>query len=754
MKFRPALALLPLFLWQCATPAPAVHPKPAVAALVSDDDHRAVSREEFQKSSWGVLPAVLEWKPAPGGVAVVLSDGREASMTFVSARTLRWWVPPAAGVRPLSPGARYPVSPDTKVVVREQDGILSLDTPDLGVRLKLEDLSWIVVRGDRTVLRTAGGPRIAGRRMLQAFSADSAARWFGPGLNSDTSSAKFWIDNVPNADNTGPWVAPVLFGAGGAMPFVVSLDNSYQTYTRVTAAETSLGALNGGLDLLVAADPQASGTVEALTSLTGRPAVPPLWAHGAALALPQSEPGLFIRKARLSIQTAAGPFRKDRSRFQVLLSGPASSEPLPDLTLGETRSGWITGLGASSWPVGAGIDLSPVAGRADWTARFDDEGQNSPLALMNNRLAGIEARTVTEAWRTFSPGLRPFILAESGGLGSIRDALPERRIAGQDDLGQVLALGVSGLGTPAIRLDLTPLSRPEAKEAAFRSLLSWLMAPILILDWGPDPAGFWAALDKPDQQRLKALLDQRSQFKPLFAQLARQSAASGLPAWRPLWFDSPHDPQTLVHDNEFLLGETILASAVPKSAASCQVYLPGPGVWFDFWSGEEFGGGRSYDVDVRPDKPLLFVRGGGLVPVREPEVYDDQDVYNPLTIHIFPAGRGTGTYWFDDGRTLAWKDGTYVETRVSYDFSQTEMEVDQQSLNAPTGLKPDPYVLYRLHNVYKPRQVRIDSKVIPLFGDSWGITDTDRSAAWYESDHTLLIKTFRPDKDQTIQMSF
>jgi alpha-glucosidase len=177
-------------------------------------------------------------------------------------------------------------------------------------------------------------------------------------------------------------------------------------------------------------------------------------------------------------------------------------------------------------------------------------------------------------------------------------------------------------------------------------------------------------------------------------------------------------------------------------------------VWFDFWSGEEFGGGRSYDVDVRPDKPLLFVRGGGLVPVREPEVYDDQDVYNPLTIHIFPAGRGTGTYWFDDGRTLAWKDGTYVETRVSYDFSQTEMEVDQQSLNAPTGLKPDPYVLYRLHNVYKPRQVRIDSKVIPLFGDSWGITDTDRSAAWYESDHTLLIKTFRPDKDQTIQMSF
>ena len=148
------------------------------------------------------------------------------------------------------------------------------------------------------------------------------------------------------------------------------------------------------------------------------------------------------------------------------------------------------------------------------------------------------------------------------------------------------------------------------------------------------------------------------------------------------------------------------------------------------------------------------MKGGSFIPVREPEAFDDKDVYNPLTIHVFPGGRGLGSYWYDDGRTLAWKDGSYIETKVSFDFSQKDMTLDLQNLNLSVDLKPDPYVLYRLHNVYKPRQVQIDNRSIPLFGDSWGVTDSDRSASWYESDHTLLIKTFHPEKSQTIQMNF
>ncbi|HTH14099.1 MAG TPA: DUF5110 domain-containing protein, partial [Spirochaetia bacterium] len=208
------------------------------------------------------------------------------------------------------------------------------------------------------------------------------------------------------------------------------------------------------------------------------------------------------------------------------------------------------------------------------------------------------------------------------------------------------------------------------------------------------------------------------------------------------------------NDDEFLAGESLLVAPVPGGAGTRSVYLPGPGVWFDFWSGEEFGGGKSYDIDARPDRPLVFAKGGAFVPLREPELFDEKDVYNPLTVHVFPGGTGTGTYWLDDGRTTAWTTGSYWETRLTYSFGTKDMSLEHETVNNPGPWKADPYLLYRVHNVYKPRSVTIDTKPIPLYGDSWGITDTDRSAAWYENDHTLLIKTFHPEKDQTILMTF
>jgi hypothetical protein len=703
-----------------------------------------VSQAEFQAGPWSALPAVTGWKAEPAGATLTLADGRMVTLGFVSPNVVRWWVPSAAGDPALAPAARYPADPGTVVKAKEADGILSLDSPGLGLKLQLSNLAWVLVRGDKVLLRTSGGPRVHGRRVLQAFAASDAARWTGPGIDADHPEAKFWVDQVPNAEATGPFATPVLFGAGGTAPLLLNLDNSYQTYTRVTADEASLGALNGGLDLLVATGAQAAGALEALTALTGRPPVPPTWAHGTAVDLPAAETGAFLRKAKVSVQTAAGPYRADRPRFQALV--PATGTP----------DAWPASLATGPAP-GAGVTLPPVAGRTDWNARFDDGGLAAPLARMNNRLPALGALALSQAWQSQNPGLRPLVLTASGGLGSVRAASPEIRvIAGADDgkLAQVLALGTAGQGTPAVHLDLTPLALPATRAAAWNSLLGWLLAPVLTLDWGPDPAGFWASLGEADQKRLKAVLDRRSQFKPLFAQLARQTAATGRPAWTPLWFQTPSVPQALACDDEYLVGEGLLVAPVPGGAGTRSVYLPGPGVWFDFWSGEEFGGGKSYDLDARADKPLLFARGGAFVPLREPEAFDEKDVYNPLTVHVFPGGRGTGTYWIDDGRTVAWKGGAYWETRLTYDFGVKDMTLEHEMVNNPGAWKADPYLLYRLHNVYKPRSVTIDTKPIPLYGDSWGITDTDRSAAWYENDHTLLIKTFRPEKDQTIQMVF
>jgi len=771
MKFRFLLLALPLLLWQCATPAPAPPPeipRPVPIPLPEappppkepDDDHKSVTREAFQASPWAALPAVKGWKAEPAGVTVTLADGRDLTLIFVGPGVLRWIVPAAAGEAPLSPSARYQALTGVTVKVKEGDGVVFLETPGISARLNLADLSWSVHRGEKTVLRTMGGPRVAGRRINQVFVAADAAKWFGLGLSAEQGSAKYWVTDENNPEKNGPFAAPVLFGAGGAIPFALSLDNSYQTYTRLTPTEASLGSLNGGLDLLMAAAPQTNTVLDSLTALTGRPGILPSWAHGTILTVPPAEKASFLRKAKLSIQAVAvpdNPAADARLRFQTLLQSPLFTDRLPDLTVAAQKAAWVSSFGIDTLTFGTGLALPAIPGRQDWDTSFDDAGQNSPLARMNNRLPGLSAQAVFEAWKIRNPGVRPLLLAGSGGLGSIRYALPELKVtAGSDEgvLAKVLTMGLSGLGTPAIRLDLTPLTQPETRAAAFHSLAAWLFIPVLTLDWGLDPAIFWTSLSDPDRLRLKALLDRRSQFKPYLAQNTRQAAATGRPAWLPIWASATSDTKALACDDEFLWGESLLVAPVSGSSPQRSVYLPGPGVWFDFWSGEEFGGGQSYDLEARPDKPLLFARGGAFVPVREPEVFDDKDIFNPLTVHVFPGGRGMGAYYLDDGRTLASGGGVYWETRLVYDYAQKDMTLDHETLNTTGALLPDPYLLYRLHNVFRPKQVQINGKPIPLYGDSWGITDTDRSAAWYESDHSLLLKTFRPEKSQTIVMSF
>jgi len=708
MKFHRLFPVL-ILLWQCASPPHAPLPSWGV-----DDDHRLVSRAEFAASPWMPLGAVKTWQATASGITLTLADGRGAALTFPSPDVVRWWVAAAPGEQPLSPGAQYPVHA-VSVTVREDGGTVTLDTPSLSVRVQLKDLSWTLIRGDTAVLRTAGGPRAAGRRMLQAFAAADTT-WFGPGLETD-SAAKFWISR--DDESVGPWAQPALFGLG-ALPVAVLLDNSYQTYTRVTAAEVSLGALNGGLDLLVSAAPRPESVIEALTALTGRPPALPSWAEATTLALPADETGGFLRQARVSVGTAFGtPADRHLTRFRQLVPAPSSA-------------------------AGAGSLLS-YQGSDDWNTAIDDGGMKSPLARMNNRMPALQAQAAAKAAATPVP-----LLTTSAGPGTVRWAVPEMATGGTGTLARALNLGLAGLGTPAIRLDLSGLGSPDTKEATFRSLLAWLMAPLLRLDWGPDPAAFWNHLSDADKKRLTDILDARSQFQPLFLEAVRKTAATGIPAWTPVWFANTRDPQALVSD-EFLLGDLIVAPCSPD-VEKRKVYLPGPGVWFDFWSGEEYGGGRSYEVAFQPDQPLLFARGGGFVPTRNPDAYDGREIVNPVTMHVFPGGRGEGTYYYDDG-VSAGTPGTFFETRILYDYDQREMTLEHQSV-ATAGIRPEAYMLYRLHNVYQPRQVTIDNKPVPLFGPSWGVTESDRSAAWYEDDRTLLIKTFRPERNQLIQMSF
>lgn len=141
----------------------------------------------------------------------------------------------------------------------------------------------------------------------------------------------------------------------------------------------------------------------------------------------------------------------------------------------------------------------------------------------------------------------------------------------------------------------------------------------------------------PDLQNLWRLyLGLRYRLLPWWWNAAIRAVSAGVPLVRPLWFDFPDDPALHGIDDQLLIGDGLLAAPVVRDAAwDRRVRLPA-GLWYHFWSGTTFIGGREYLVDASADAIdglPLFVRAGTVL------------VYGP------PADRcpkETGTeFWLD-----------------------------------------------------------------------------------------------------------
>ncbi|MBM3123051.1 MAG: glycoside hydrolase [Chloroflexi bacterium] len=94
-------------------------------------------------------------------------------------------------------------------------------------------------------------------------------------------------------------------------------------------------------------------------------------------------------------------------------------------------------------------------------------------------------------------------------------------------------------------------------------------------------------------------------FAPRILGLAREAARTGAPIVRPVFWLAPDDERALGCDDEFLLGDDILAAPVVSPGQRARdIYLP-PGRWRDHWTREEFEGAlvlRGYPapLDVLP----------------------------------------------------------------------------------------------------------------------------------------------------------
>jgi len=127
---------------------------------------------------------------------------------------------------------------------------------------------------------------------------------------------------------------------------------------------------------------------------------------------------------------------------------------------------------------------------------------------------------------------------------------------------------------------------------------------------------------------------------------------------RPLWFEYPDDPGSLLTDDEFLSGRDLLVAPVVHQAQNQRrVYFPRGDAWRDWWSGERHDGGTSADVAAPIDRLPLFVRAGAAIST-EPVIQSTAELpRTPLTITVALGADGESNVYQDKGDGYAYRKG-------------------------------------------------------------------------------------------------
>jgi alpha-glucosidase len=172
----------------------------------------------------------------------------------------------------------------------------------------------------------------------------------------------------------------------------------------------------------------------------------------------------------------------------------------------------------------------------------------------------------------------------------------------------LLNLGLSGL--PYVTHDVAGFSGgPSSEELWMRWAELGALTPIFRTHEGLMRTENWdwnRDADTVAHTRRMSLLHEA--LAGDFAALADEAEVSSAPMMRPLCLVFPEDPGSRGIDDEFLLGETLLAAPVTTlGATSREVYLP-PGTWFDVWTGERHDGGATISVAAPLGSPPFFSR--------------------------------------------------------------------------------------------------------------------------------------------------
>ena len=187
---------------------------------------------------------------------------------------------------------------------------------------------------------------------------------------------------------------------------------------------------------------------------------------------------------------------------------------------------------------------------------------------------------------------------------------------------------------------------------------------------------------------MKDFLKLRHGLVPYLYTMNRRASRDNEPLVQPMYYLEPEREEAYQVPNNFYFGTELMVSPVTEKMdpevlmGKAKTWIP-EGVWYDFFSGRRYTGGRMVNLWRSIEEMPVLAREGAVIPLKDMEIFDNStDNPENMEVRIFPGKEGSFTLWEDEGDTAEDLDENWVSTVMKKEQVQ---DLDRFVVESPRG---------------------------------------------------------------------